>query len=42
MLTYHVIDDLRSAEAQNGDAYTLLDRAVRAYRMPLSNRVKAL
>ena len=42
MLTYYVVDDLRTAEAQNGDAYTLLDRAVRAYRMPLSNRVKAL
>ena len=30
MLTYYVVDDLRTAEARSGDAYTLLDRAVRA------------
>lgn len=42
MLTYYVVDDLQTAESQNGDAYTLLDRAIRAYRLPLSNRAKAL
>ena len=42
MLTYYVVDDLRTAESQDGDAYSLLDRAIRAYRMPLSNRAKAL
>lgn len=42
MLAYYVVDNLQVAEPQNGETFTLLDRAIRAYRLPLSNRVKTL
>ena len=42
MMVYYVVDDLQAAGPQDGDSYTLLDRAVRAYRLILSNRIKAL
>lgn len=42
MLVYCVADDLQAVDPKDGGAYTLLDRAIRAYRLILSNRVKAL
>lgn len=42
MLTYYVSDSLHAAEPQDGSSYTLLDRAIRSYRLILSNRAKSL
>ena len=42
MLTYYVIEDLLNEDTQDTAPFTLLDRAIRAYRLLLSNRTKAL
>lgn len=42
MLTYYAAEDLHAAESQDGGSYTLLDRAIRSYRLILSNKIKAL
>lgn len=42
MLTYYVIEDFLNEDTQDTAPFTLLDRAIRAYRLLLSNRTKAL
>ena len=42
MLTYYVMEDLHAAESQDGGSYTSLDRAIRSYRLILSNKIKSL
>lgn len=42
MLTYHVVNDFCEDGPQPSDVFTLLDRAIRAYRLVLSNQNKAL
>lgn len=42
MLTYHVVNDFCADGPQPSDVFTLLDRAIRLYRLVLSDRSKAL
>ncbi len=42
MLVYYVLEDHMEEAPQDAAPFTLLDRAIRAYRLVLSNRPKAL
>lgn len=42
MLAYQIVNDLCADDPRPGDVFTLLDRAIRAYRLILSDRGKAL